>query len=64
MMKIFWNGYRKAKRSCDDVSDFMILTETTHLILPIDKVEKTCLNKSKIIYQDEYYLVLIPMELP
>ena len=56
--------YRKAKRSCDDVSDFIIFTESTHLILPVDKVEKTCLNKSKILYRDEHYLVLIPMELP
>ena len=56
--------YRKAKRSCDDVANFMKLTESTHLILPTDKVAKTCLNKSEVIYQDDHYLVLTPLDIP
>ena len=56
--------YRKAKRTCDDLINFMDLTGTTHLILPVDKVAKTCLNKSEIVYQDDHYLILKPVEVP
>jgi hypothetical protein len=56
--------YRKAKRTCDDMIDFMNLTETTHFILPMDKVKKTCLNKTETVYQDEHYLILTPLEIP
>ena len=55
--------YRKAKRTCDDTIEFMADVGATHLLLPVEKIEKTCLNKMEIIYQDEYNLVFVLQDL-